>query len=209
MFFILSILILFFTTILILMFSKINISIKNLIMSSDKTNGKYIEKNYEIKLQLTLFKFIKIINIKITNNKLKKLKRKGTLKKIEKSIKNSNTKIDITTLKELKRIKYKISNLDLDLSFCLEEAAYTAVTLGILSTLIGIILKNNIGDDKDNHFRITPLYINRILINLHLDCIITVKLIHIIYILYILSKKRRDDKNVRTSNRRPYAYSNG
>lgn len=209
MFFILSILILFFLVTIILMFSKINIIIKNIRISSDKVNNRHIQKNYEVKIQLTLFRIIKIINIRITNSKLKKLEKKGTLKKIEEGIKNSNTKIDIKNLKVLKKLKYKISNLNLELSFCMEDAAVTAVASGILSSLIGIILKNNIGDDKDNHFKITTLYINKILINLHLDCIITVKLIHIIYILYILSKKRRDDKNVRTSNRRPYAYSHG
>lgn len=209
MFFILSILILFFLVTIILMFSKINIIIKNIRISSDKVNNRHIQKNYEVKIQLTLFRIIKIINIRITNSKLKKLEKKGTLKKIEEGIKNSNTKINIKNLKVLKKLKYKISNLNLELSFCMEDAAVTAVTFGILSSLIGIILKNNISDDKDNHFKITTLYINKILINLHLDCIITVKLIHIIYILYILSKKRRDDKNVRTSNRRSYAYSHG
>ena len=74
---------------------------------------------------------------------------------------------------------------------------------------MGVLLRKQIANSKENRFIINPLYINKNLLNLELNCIFETKLIHIIYVIYILNEKRRDDKNVRTSNRRSYGYSYG
>ena len=208
MFFILSILIMILILKIILMFSKINICIKNIKISSDKINGRYIREDYKIVFKITLFKILKILEISITKDKLERVRIKEKIEKIKNKVKENNTKIDMETLKEIKNIDFKISDLNLIIKLGTENAAFTAIFVGILSSTIGIILRNKIVNDKDNNFEIIPLYINQNLLNLELDCIITFKMIHIIYMLYILNKKRRDDKNVRTSNRRTYAYSN-
>ena len=111
-------------------------------------------------------------------------------------------------LKEIKNLKFEISDLNLIIKLGTEDAALTAILTGILSSLFGIVLKNKIDDDKDNEFKIIPVYINKNLINLKLDCIISFKMLHIIYMLYILNKRKRDHEDVRASDRRTYAYSN-
>jgi len=56
---------------------------------------------------------------------------------------------------------------------------------------------------KEKHrFRIEPLYQNNQLIDLKFNCIIKVKMVHIINIICMLLKKRSDIKDARTSNRR-------
>ena len=61
-------------------------------------------------------------------------------------------------------------------------------------------------DYKKTNFKIIPLYKYGNAINFRLNCIINVKLVHIIHIIYILSKKGMI-KNERASNRRSYDYS--
>lgn len=51
-----------------------------------------------------------------------------------------------------------------------------------------------------------PMYRFGNSINLSLNCIINVKMVHIIYVIYILLKKGMI-KNERTSNRGAYDYS--
>lgn len=61
-------------------------------------------------------------------------------------------------------------------------------------------------DPNKTEFRIIPLYNFGNSIKFNLNCIISVKIVHIIYVIYILLKTRRR-KNERTSNRRSYDYS--
>ena len=84
-----------------------------------------------------------------------------------------------------------------------ENAAFTAVTLGIISTILGIIL------NEKSIFKIVPIYQDRNILNLQFDGIFVLNKIHIIdIIIYVLKMKRRVNKNGRSSNRRAYAYSN-
>ena len=204
MFFILSILIIILVLIAILMFSKIEIAIKNFKISTDKINNRHIKENYKFIIKLKLFK-IKILELIITKKQLEKFNIK---EKLEKQIVQSNAKVDLDVLKELKNLQFKILNLNLIIKIGTENAGLTAILTGVLSAIIGILLKDKILDDKENNFKIIPVYINKNLLNIELDCIISFKMIHIIYMLYILNKKRRDDEYVRTSDRRTYAYSN-
>ena len=208
MFFILSVLILLLIIVTIVMFSKINIIVKNIKISSQKINGRYIQDDYQIIFQIALFRIIKIFEITINRDKLKKISSERRLEKIKNKIKKSDIKINKKMLKEIKNLKFEISDLNLIIKLGTEDAALTAILTGILSSLFGIVLKNKIDDDKDNEFKIIPVYINKNLINLKLDCIISFKMLHIIYMLYILNKRKRDDEDVRASDRRTYAYSN-
>ena len=49
-------------------------------------------------------------------------------------------------------------------------------------------------------------YINKNLLNIEISSIFQIKMIHIINTICIVNKKRKGDKNERTSNRRPYDY---
>ena len=55
-------------------------------------------------------------------------------------------------------------------------------------------------------FCVAPAYMDKNLINVEFSGIFQIKMIHIINTICIVNKKRKGDKNERTSNRRPYDY---
>ena len=60
---------------------------------------------------------------------------------------------------------------------------------------------------KNCFYDIKPIYKDKNLYEISLNCIIEVKMVHIINMIYKIVKKRRSDKNERTSNRRAYDNS--
>ena len=58
-------------------------------------------------------------------------------------------------------------------------------------------------------YKIKPIFGKQNFLKICIDCIINLKMVHIINIIYILKKKRSVNKyDKRTSDRRAYAYSN-
>ena len=72
---------------------------------------------------------------------------------------------------------------------------------------IANIFYKKVENYKNQNFTIKPIYINQNLINILIDGIFEIKMIHIINIIYILNKKEGVKKYERTSNRRSYDYS--
>ena len=192
---------------ILLIFSEIEVNINNIRFTSDKVKGRHLKENYEIEIKIYILKLIKILNIQITKSKLEKLKLESKLKDIENKLLRKNVKVDIDILETIKQLDLIIKNLDLKVEIGTENAATTSIIFAVISSIIPIILRNQIKDIEKQKINIIPVYTNENLLNIQLDCIFNVKMIHIIYIIYILSKKRRDEKNVRTSNRRSYGYS--
>ena len=192
---------------ILLIFSEIEVNINNIRFTSDKVKGRHLKENYEIEIKIYILKLIKILNIQITKSKLEKLKLESKLKDIENKLLRKNVKVDIDILETIKQLDLIIKNLDLKVEIGTENAATTSIIFAVISSIIPIILRNQIKDIEKQKINIIPVYTNENLLNIQLDCIFNIKMIHIIYIIYILSKKRRDEKNVRTSNRRSYGYS--
>ncbi len=190
--------------ILIIVFSKIHIQIKKIYISNNNYQNK-LEYDYEIYLQIYVFNKIKIVSIKIDKAKIQKLN-------IKQKIDFSNMKKDLPSKKELKYIIKKLdiefSNLYLNLEIGTEDVIITSAIIAIISALIGIglaqVIKNY--EEEKYKYKIVPIYQNKNKINLNLDCIIQVKMVHIICIIYVLLKRRRVDKHERTSNRGTYDY---
>ena len=203
-FFILVVLIVIFIESLIL--SRIRIEISNFKFSTDRFLGKLIDDNFSITIYLVILRKIKVLNIKITKEKIQKIqiREKLIINFNIKKIKNSN--LDVYTLKKIKRFFPKINYINLLIDIGTEDAIYTSYIVAIISSLIGILLKKQF-ENNNNKYIINPIYINKNILKLDLNCIFEIKLIHIICIIYILNKKRRDDKNGRTSHRRSYGYS--
>lgn len=193
--------------IIILLFSTIQINIDNIKFTTYKVNNRHLQENYKIEIKLYILKIIRVLKIKITKQKLEKLKLESKLKKIETNLLNKNIKFDVNILEVLKQLDINIEKLNLKIEFGTENAAFTSIIYGIISSVIPIILKNKINDLEEQKLNIVPIYTNENLLNIELNCIFSIKMIHIIYIIYILSKKGRDEKYGRTSNRRTYGYS--
>ena len=107
----------------------------------------------------------------------------------------------------LSKLKIQIMKLNLKIKLGTESAPITSYLVVTIATIISIILpklvKNN--NNKKIKYIVTPIYNNKD-IRIKLNCIISLKIVHIIYVIYMLEKKGRE-KNGRTSNRRAYAYS--
>ena len=87
-----------------------------------------------------------------------------------------------------------------------EDAAITAIAVGIISSLISIFFHNKIFDINKQKYEVLPIYENKSILKIEFDGIFTFKIANIIGMAKYL--KRRVNKNDRTSNRRAYAYSN-
>ena len=74
----------------------------------------------------------------------------------------------------------------------------TAISVGIISTILGIILKRQ-------KFEILPVYQEKNVLNVKFNCIFRINLIHYIYKTIL---KGRDENERKPSDRRAYAYSN-
>lgn len=115
--------------------------------------------------------------------------------------------INMETFKIIKNLKLKIESLKLEINIGIEDAIYTSYAVAIIASILSILLPHLVKkqDIEKVEYEINPIY-NTLLFNLKLNSIISLKIVHIIYVIYNLVKKGRD-KNERTSNRRPYAYS--
>lgn len=224
MLFFLCILIIFLCIFLVIRYSSIRISIINLDID---TNNKNIITDYRFEFGIYFFSKIKIIKFKVNEKKIKKLENSKFIKKISKVdfgkiTKNLENKVlgrykDFNIIKFikvfLKEIKPEILKFKLNLKIGFEDVFITTYAVPLISTLISFILKlttknvNLKNKKREHYYKIEPKY-NENIINLRLNCIINVKMVHIINIIYIfLIKKGRSDKYERTSYRRSYGYS--
>lgn len=206
MFFLWIILFVFLFFVLII-FSKIKISIENIKFTTYKLNSRHLQENYKVEIKLYILNVIRILKIKITKEKLEKLKIKSKFKNIETKLLSKNIKMDINILDVFKQLDIDLEKIDFKFQVGTENAAFTSILFGVISSFIPIVLRKQISNIEEQKIEITPIYTNENLLNIELSCIFNLKMIHIIYIIYILSKKRRDEKYVRTSNRRSYGYS--
>lgn len=199
----LGIIIINLVILVILMLSTLKIEIINLRIGNLK-----IEKDYNIKISIKMFNKIKIFSTNLNKEKIKKLSNTKKFKNIDiKRLKNTAS-LNKEDIKLLKKIKPKIEELKLYIDLGTEDAVLTSYLIAILASSIGIILPYTCKDINNCKYIVNPLYIGKNVFNLELESIISLKIVHIIYVIYILIMKGRD-KNERTSNRRSYDYSYG
>lgn len=201
--------ILIFISLLIitLLLSVLKIRIEKLNISN-YTKGKIL-KDYEFHIELHLLNKIKILNISIDKSIIKKMKLKDKFNNVNvlQLKKDMPSKAEIKEM--IKKLDIKLAKLDLKLDIGIDDVILTSAIVAVLSAIIGIVLPHVIKQYNEENYKyvITPLYIGKNVIKLSLNCIIQVKMVHIIYIIYILLKRRRVYKYERTSNRRTYDYS--
>lgn len=221
------IIVIFIISILIVINSGIKLSIDNFSVDTD---SKIID--YDLKFGLYFMKKIRIIGIRINKKKIVKMKKilknienSKILKKINKinikkislnfeermkrKIKNNNINLVELLNIIIKNLKLETLKFKMNFKVGLDDAFITSIFIGILSSIISMMLGLTITDiknGKDYHYKIMPIYGKGNIFKLNLSCIINLKLVHIINIIYMIVKKGRSDKYVRTSNRRSYGY---
>lgn len=206
-FFCILIILLVVSTILV-RFSSFKINIKELELINKEL------KKYKIEISLNVFNKIKWLKITIDQNKINKLKNSGKTTilnkildtKILKDYKNTGKTILKNRKSILKKInKIKIEKFNLQSKIGTEEADKTAYIVGIASSLLAIFLAKRTNNPK---YIIEPVYIDKNYLYLSINCILSIKLVHIISISKELEGKEVYQKHGRTSNRRTYASSN-
>lgn len=174
--------------------SKIGVEIEKFNLDTERPKGHKISHNSKIYILIFIFGKIKIFKKQIKKVKTNKVK----LKKDEidiKILKSKKLKINYKEL--LKKIEVEIRSIDLEVQIGLRDAANTAILTGGIAGIIGGILRKP-------KYKIIPIYANKDILKIKLDGIFTIYLMHYIY-SQIFKKKRRVDKNERTSNRKSYA----
>lgn len=194
-----------FLVFILLIFSKIQIQIDNLSFSSNRI--RHINKDYQIIIKLLVFSKIPIFKYNITKTKLEKLRLKEKVRNMDFKILKNRNKFDKKMLKATKKINISIKKIKLYIELGTENASLTSIIIPIVSTVIANIFYKKVENYKNQNFTIKPIYINQNLINILIDGIFEIKMIHIINIIYILNKKEGVKKYERTSNRRSYDYS--
>ena len=191
--------------IIIVLLGYIKVKLENIEIS----NIPEFHYNFLIKIGLYLFNKYRIFEFTIDKNKIKETKIFTKFKEqlFKKDFISKFGKMPQIT--DVKKIKTNIENIDLDIKLGTEDVILTSAIVTIISSTLGIFLGRAIKKyNKEKHnFEILPVYQNKNYFELHLNCIINTKLVHIIYVIYMFSKKRSENKNERTSNRRSYDYS--
>ena len=197
--------------IIILIILTIRVKFEFIDFEFTSLSKKHLNKNYKIKITIYIFEKIPILVLKITNEKIQKAMKNEKLKKVVKKqeikIIENKKNIDKDLIKSLKNIKLQVEEMNLQISLGTEDASITAFIIPIISTIIAMFLGKKVKKYNNKQvFSITPIYINQNLINIQFSGILQIKMIHIINTICIVNKKRKGDKNERTSNRRSYDY---
>ena len=188
--------------------STLQVKVEQIEITNQNANSK-LEYNYQFKIQLYLCNKLKWFSISMTKEKLENSNWKKKLKKMNwKKLKKEMPKQRIDT-KIVQKILPELTEFHLQLELGTQDILLTSAIITILASGLGIGLGKLIKkyQPSKHQYQITPLYIDKNVIKLSLNCIIQVKMVHIIYITSKLLKIRRVEKHERTSNRRSYDYS--
>ena len=179
-FFVLWIITIIFVIVIAIHTSRIGIDVENLIIDTEKTNGQKINKESKIYVYLLIFG-----KVKLFKKDVKKMK--------QPNLKLENKNIDITILKNrelkinyielLKNINIDIKKINLYAQIGTQDAAITAILVGLLSSILGIVLKKP-------KYQIYPIYSNKNLLKVKIECIISIYLMQ--YIYKLIQGKLRD-----------------
>lgn len=189
------------TIFFVLICSKLIIDIKELEVINTKI------KKLKVVISLVLFGKIKWLKLTIDNKKMVKLKNKTKVWNNFKNVfrqynqlrKNNTFK---SLLNQIKNIR--VENTKIEAIVGTKNCAITALTVGVISTILGIILARI---TTNSQYKISPIYINKNYIDVSINSIISIKVVHIINIQKL--GKEVYQKYGRTSNRRSYDNCNG
>ena len=127
---------------------------------SDLFNGAIPVDEFNLEVKLNSIEIIMVDEIDSTN-KTKEY--------------NGSWEFEVPVKKDLSESKnIDIKNIDLNVNIGTEDAGITAILVGILAGILGIIIKKP-------KYQILPIYANRNLLKINLNGIFTIYLMHYIY----------------------------
>lgn len=185
---------------LLLALSNIQIELKQLHISNNKGKLKF---KVILNLSIILFNRLKIIKLSIDNKKIIKILKSGKINFTNVNISKESKKI---IKKFLKSDAVIIGNLNISGYFSTFNNVLSGIIFSISNALIPILISKKINGKYNND--VSFLNQNQNIINISINCIISIKTVNIINTLYLLKKKGGSDKYGKSSDRRSYAYSN-
>ena len=96
---------------------------------------------------------------------------------------------------------------DLNVNIGIEDAAITAIVVGLIGSVLGILLKDKIRNSEIHKYKVMPIYRNLNILHIEFNGIFAISMRNTINMILRNIDKGRVKKDVRTSNRRTYAYS--
>lgn len=204
--FLFGLIILIGITAILIIASTLHIQIKNLSISNMQTKNN---TKYAIIFSIYFANKIKYIWFNLNSKRAKKIYSKVQLEKID--LKKFKKVFKLSDLKELTKLHLKISDLNLEMNIGTKSPLVTSFLVVTISNAISLLLPHLVNNLKDNRYfyNIKPLYYNKELYKINFNCIIEIKMVHIINVIYyiFLKKGRRKNERSTTSNRKSYAYS--
>lgn len=190
-------------SIFLIAFSSIKLNIKKANISNfDKgIKKRKIEKDFLIYVELHLFGKIKIARIRLKEELFQKVKVQAEKQDISKDVK----KLKEMKIKELiKKLKVKVEVLNIEAQIGIEDVILTSSVVTAISVFLGVVLRNMNHDDL--YYNIMPVYQFGNVINIKFNCLISVKVIHIVKVIYILLKEKKSKKDKLESVIYNYSY---
>jgi len=202
-FIILGVFFLFQFIIIFFYLSTLEIEVKNINYDSLQK-----ENNFLIFVRLKLLNKLTWAKIKIDNKGMERYKEinKKLLSKITIDLRKEI--LESKSLIKIEKLDFVLKKINLKIELNLFEPMLTALTCGIISTVLSIIFAKKIEEytkEKCN-YKIEPIFSNNPQLKLCLNCIISIKMVHIINTVYMLFKKGSEKDGKQASNRRTYAY---
>ena len=182
--------------------AKIKICLNDVDINNSKESDGIIKK-FDGRLILYLFGIIKIISLKFDKTILTKYTFEDFVnnKTNEKIVKAFN-------IKDIKLINLKLEKLDFVSNIGTEDVIITSIIIFVLSSILTYAVSRNIKNNsvQNYKYKLNPIYANKNIFIFKLNCIISMNVAHIIYMLFKMIK-RSVGKNGRTSNRKLNDYS--
>ena len=175
--------------IIIIHTSRVGIEVQNLIIDTEQPQGKKINEESKINVYILIFGKIKIFKNNVKNMKRPDFKIKN--KNIDiKILQDKDLKINYKSL--LKNIDLDIEKIDLNAQIGTEDAVLTAILVGIISSILGILIKKP-------KYQVIPIYTNKNFIKIKLDGIFSIYLMQyidkiIFEKVWHLGQKRKSSK---------------
>ena len=181
------ILLVFFILVVLFIVIVLNLNVKLFVKIKSNTLISYV-KFYLFNIPIS-----KINTEKLTRRSKKKNKTRG------------RAYSEYLTIKDILRRDFiKLERFKLESEISAADPILTAFVVMLISSIISIFMKYyNVKPNHDTYkYTINPVYTDTIVLNIHLDSIIKINLVHIIYIFY--KKWRRDINGRKASNRKSY-----
>ena len=207
--FLFVILFVFSTIIFLIITGTIEYRVDKLLISNMNTKEK-TTIDFLSYFEFYVFSKFRIIKVKIDDETIKKLSLNDKFKNIDFNKLKTDKPLKKENRELLKKMHINLKQFHFNLELGTKSVITSSFLITIISTLLPMFLSKIIQkyDKNDYSFNIKPVYIGENKLKLEFNGIVSVKMVHIIYVIYIYLKEKGEWKNnERTSNRRSYGYS--